>query len=292
MIAQQKDRKKSKNRLRKEQLVKELVEIAKSHKVVGIADLSYLPARQLSDIRAKLRGKAKLIMTKKTLIKLVLENLKDSLQGIEKLEDHLRGQVAFIFSDVDAFRLFKLLKENRSTAPLKAGQVASKDVWIKAGPTSFTPGPIIGQLGKLGLKTGVEQGKIVIKEDKLVLKEGEVASAELANILARLGIEPNEIGVNLLAAYEDGVIFTKDVLDVDEKQYLDNLIRAHQDAMALALELPYYTKEVIEQLLVKAVRDAKVVAVEHAVYDKEVVEDLIKKAYVQAQNLKSKSNFG
>ncbi|MBI2112759.1 50S ribosomal protein L10, partial [Candidatus Woesearchaeota archaeon] len=37
-----------------------------------------------------------------------------------------------------------MLEKNKSNAPAKPGQVAPKDITVKAGATSFAPGPIIG----------------------------------------------------------------------------------------------------------------------------------------------------
>ena len=45
---------------------------------------------------------------------------------------------------------------------------------IPAGPTPFAPGPIIGELGMLKIKAGIEAGKVVIKEDAHVAKKGDV----------------------------------------------------------------------------------------------------------------------
>ena len=86
---------------------------------------------------------------------------------------------------------------------------------------NFSPGriptSIIGELGAIGIKAGIEGGKVAIKEDAVVVKDGEVINANVAAILTRLGIEPMEIGLDLVAAYEKGSIFDKKILGVDEQ---------------------------------------------------------------------------
>jgi large subunit ribosomal protein L10 len=42
--------------------------------------------------------------------------------------------------------LYKILQKSKSSAPAKAGQTAPNDIYVKAGKTSFAPGPIIGEL--------------------------------------------------------------------------------------------------------------------------------------------------
>src|SRR3989344_8566689 len=114
---------------------------------------------------------------------------------------------ALIMTELDPFRLYKLLKSSKSPAFAKPGNVLPKDAMVKAGPTNFTPGPIIGELGKFGIKAGVEAGKIVIKEDKVVARAGQKVDAKMAELLIRLDIKPMEIGLNVVACYDRGTIF-------------------------------------------------------------------------------------
>jgi len=44
---------------------------------------------------------------------------------------------------------------------------------IPAGDTPFKPGPIIGDLQKVGIKAKIQGGKIVITDDSLVVKKAE-----------------------------------------------------------------------------------------------------------------------
>ena len=45
------------------------------------------------------------------------------------------------------------LEKSKSNAPAKPGQTAPSDLVLPAGETPFTPGPMIGELGQLGIKT-------------------------------------------------------------------------------------------------------------------------------------------
>ena len=208
-------------------------------------------------MRANLRDKVVLKVAKGRIIKKAIEIAKADVKGIEQLEEHMRGMPALLFTKDNPFSLFKTLKKNKSAAPAKAGSIAPNDITVSAGPTSFAPGPIIGELGAFGIKTGVADGKLEIKEDAVVAKEGEEISGDLAGILSRLGIEPMEVGLDLTAVYDQGVIYPKSVLDVDEDKIMADAMLFASQAFNLAMEAGILVKETVEPLVVKAANEAK-----------------------------------
>ena len=276
---------KAKASAEKQTTVKQLVGLFKKYPIVAAVNMENLPAPQLQKIRESLRADVVIFMAKRRLITLAIESVKKEKQGIEQLEQHLQGMPALMFTAKNPFTLYKTLQKNKSKAPAKAGQTAPNDIKVSAGATPFAPGPVIGELGSCGLKTGIEAGKVVIKEDKVVVKAGEVVSAKLAGLLARLGIEPMEIGLNVTAAYENGVIFTRDILGVDEKEYLDKINTAAQWALNLGVEAGIYTHDVVELMISKAFTDAKGLAVEQSILADMVVGDVLARVERQAAYL-------
>jgi large subunit ribosomal protein L10 len=194
---------------------------------------------------------------------------------------------ALLFTKENPFALCKRLQKNKSKAPAKAGQTAPNDIIVPAGPTPFQPGPIIGELAVIGIKSGVEDGKVAVKENSVVAKAGDVIKAEVASILTRLGIEPMEIGLDLVATYEKGEIFTKDVLSIDEQEYIDNLTKAATWSINLAIESAFPTKETTEMLIVKAFNDAKALAIEQNIISDLIAGDMIEKAEREMLSLKT-----
>ncbi|MFP4195875.1 MAG: 50S ribosomal protein L10, partial [Candidatus Woesearchaeota archaeon] len=177
----------------KKRIVSEFTQLIDKYDYVGTVNMENLPAKELSTMREKLRDNVVIKMTKRRLLRVALKNAKKD--GIEKLEGHMKGMPAMIFTNQSPFSLFKTLKKNKSTTAIKAGQIAPNDIIVPAGPTSFAPGPVIGELGQVGIKAGIEGGKVAIKQDAVVAKEGEEVSSTLAGLLSRLGIEPMEIGL-------------------------------------------------------------------------------------------------
>ncbi|MBD3204336.1 50S ribosomal protein L10 [Candidatus Woesearchaeota archaeon] len=270
---------------KKKKTVDEFVELLNNYPIIGSVNMENLPAKQLQNIRKSIREDAVLKMTKRRLIKIAFEKSKKDL---DKLVPYLKGMPALIFTKENPFKLAMKLEKNKSSAPAKPGQPSPKDIYVKEGPTAFSPGPIISQLSKLGIKTGVENGKIVIKEDSLVCEEGEEISEDLAGILVRLKIEPMEIGLNLVAMYEDGTIYEKDILTIDSKEYLKKIKTSASVGYNLAMFINYPTKDTINSLIIKANRDAKTLAISQDIITSDNITEILSKAFNQLKSLSAK----
>lgn len=269
---------------KKKQLLQGLVHDLKTYPIVGVVNLENLPAQQLQAMRSTLGKKGvKIIMAR---MRLLDKALRDSqLENFEGLTSKLKGMPALLFTKENPFALYATIQKNKSEAPAKAGQVAPRDIIVKAGPTNFAPGPIISELAAAGIKTKVDAGKLAIMNDVTVAKEGQVISGKLAETLKRLDIKPMEIGLNLVAVWEKGAIFGAKQLRIDEKEYMDMFTQAAQWAMNLAVESAYASSDTSEILLQKAFRDAKAVAVEVAFMTEETKEAILAKAEAQAKAL-------
>ena len=260
----------------------------KQYPIVGILNLENLPAQQLAIMRKKLRANdVSIIMGKQRLIKLAIENIKDSKKGVEELEKYMTGMPAMLFTKENPFSLYKLIKKNKSKAAAKAGQVLPADVSVNAGPTNFAPGPIISELASFKIKTKVENAKLTITDDVVIAKKDEVVSDKLASMLMRLDIKPMEIGLDLVAIYENGTVFTRDVLDIDEDQFMTELQDAARWAFNLAVEVAYPTADTIEVLIGKASRGARSLALESGFPTKDTVEEMLGKAHREMLSVSS-----
>jgi len=262
-----------------------LRKLISEYNVIGVIDVTNLPAPQFQEIRDKLRGRARVLIVKKDIIRIVLSELEQKYKNINQLIEKIEGICGLIFTNENPFKLYKFLQQNKSEAPAKAGQKAPREIWVKAGPTNFAPGPIIGELGSLKIKAGIEGGKVAIKEDALVAKEDEVISEKLAEILTRLSIKPMEVGLNVKAIYEDKIVYERNVLEIDENYYLDMIKSAASESFALSIGLNYYTKENIKYFISKSFKDSLSLAVGVTYLSKDVIDKIISKAYFQAVSL-------
>ena len=241
---------------KKQELVR-VTKLLKESKNIGILDLTNLPSAQFQKIKSKLKDKLQVTVTKKSIIKLALEKIKTEKKDIELLEKDLENCIpALLVTSEDSFKIAKYLAKNKSNMAAKPGQIAPKDLVIPEGPTSFTPGPIIGELGQAGIVASVEGGKIVIKKETTIAKKGDILTNKQTSVLDKFGIEPIEIGLNLIAIYQDGQIFRADVLSIREEEYLENLQNSFREALNLAVFIAYPTQETTEILIQKAEREA------------------------------------
>ncbi|WP_292489403.1 50S ribosomal protein L10 [Methanoculleus sp. 10] len=245
------------------------------HTLVGVVDMYGIPASQVQHIRRNLRGTATVKMARNTLIEHALTELGGS---VEALKEHAEGQSALIFTDENPFKLFKLLEKTKTKMAAKPGETAPEDVVVPKGPTSFKPGPIVGELQQVGIPAAIEGGKVKIRETKTVVKKGEVISKKVADALVKLGIKPMDVGLVLQAAYYRNTVFTPDLLAIDEEAYANNIALAARQAFNLSVNAAIPTPTTIGAIIGRAVREARNVGVEAPIYEKDIVDLIIGRA--------------
>ncbi|MCD4702890.1 MAG: 50S ribosomal protein L10 [Methanosarcinaceae archaeon] len=268
----------------KKQEIGEIKDLVSSYPLFGIVGVGGIPAKQLQMMRRDLKDLAVLKVARITLVKRALEEVgEDASMMIDFLEE----QCALIFTDKNPFKLYKLLEQGKTPSPIKAGAVAPSDIKVEKGPTSFPPGPILGDLQAAGIPAAIDGGKVVIREDKVVAEEGSVVSQKLASMLSRLEILPVEVGLDLKAVVENGSIFTPDILAIDESEYFSNIVSATQQAFNLSVNAVYPTTTTISTLISKAVSESRNVGVNAAVLEPEIMDTLLSRAHSQMMSLAS-----
>jgi large subunit ribosomal protein L10 len=264
--------------------VEEIKTNAAKYTLVGLVDMYGIPAAQVQQIRRNLRGKAVIRVTRNTLIEHALSEIGGKVAGLSK---YVSGHSAMIFSNDNPFKLFRQLEKTKTRMAAKAGETAPEDIVVEKGPTSFKPGPIVGELQQAGIPAAIEGGKVKIRETKTIVKKGAVISAKVADVMIKLGIRPMDVGLALQAAYYEGDVYEPSVLAIDEAAILEQIRRAAAQAFNLSVNAAIPTKDTIVPILTKAVREARGLAVEAAIYEKDVVDAIIGKAQKESIALKS-----
>lgn len=268
--------------------VKNLKNLIESYPVVGMANLSDIPAPQLQKMRQSLRGNAQVKMSRKTLMDLALNKSKKT--KVKILVKHMEGQPALIFTDMNPFKLYKILERSKTPAPARAGSIATSNIVVPKGDTGFMPGPILGELQKIGIPAKIDKGKIVITEDKTIVAEGEEISTDVASMLTRLEIYPLEVGIDLRAAYEDETIYTSDILYIDENKTLSDIKNAYSQAFNLSVNGLVYNKVSTPALLAKAAMQSLNLALNAEILTSKTSNTLLAKAYSQMLSLASEAS--
>jgi large subunit ribosomal protein L10 len=246
-----------------------------------------IPAKQMQKIRGSLRGEVLIKMSKKSLMQHAIEKASKEEKSISEIAPYIEGQAAFIFSKMNPFKLSKILGKSKTPAAAKPNSIAPRDIVLQKGETPFPPGPFLAELQQVGVPTTIAGGKIAIKKDTTVVKEGEKIKSNLAGLLGKLGIEPMETGLDLLAAYENGTIFLPEVLSVDEGEVISNIQTAFKNAIALSMGSGYITKETAPMAISKAHMDALSLAVNANIFEPEAMKAILSKANLQMLALAS-----
>lgn len=269
----------------KKQLVQKLASEIQHSPLVGLLDFQNLPAPQLSKMKRMLRMQGvHMIMTRKRLLNLALQQ--SGKDKILSLTEKMKGMPALLLSSGNPFALYSLIKKNRSEAPAKPGQTAPRDLMVRAGPTSFAPGPIISELAAVGIKTKVEGGKLAVIQDTVIVKEGQVISQKVSETLKRLDIKPMEIGLTIVAVWEKGLVFDASQLDIDETAFAKSIQEAVQSGLNLAVEIAYPATDIIELLLQKAFNEAKFLSLEQNILNEATADEIIGRIEREALALK------
>lgn len=235
--------------------VKELVKLMEKYPVIGIVDLFKTPSKQLQKIRKSVRGSVLIKMVKKSIMKHAIEEVKK--ENLKKLNEFDVKKPAIVFTELDSFKLSRLFEKNKSSDYANEGDIAPYDIVVHEGPTKLPAGPAIGELQRAKIPAMVKEGKIHVSKDTVVVKKNKVITAEIANILKKLEIQPIEIGINLIATWENGIVFDKSVLGVSEEEFIGKLVSCYNYALNLAVNIEYPTIDSIKVLLQKAYLSAK-----------------------------------
>jgi large subunit ribosomal protein L10 len=267
----------------KQAIVDATVKLLDDYKLIGAADLTKVGSGMLQDMRKQLRSRITVRGIKNTLMRIAME--KAGLEGTDDFLSEIKGQNIYIFSNGNPFELAMTLHRNKVRVFAKEGDTALEDLVIPSGNTGLSPGPIISKFGGLGIRTRIEAGNIWVVQDTEVVKAGNTISADLADLLTRLGIRASEMGLEIKAVYEGGIVIPREDLILDMDVYAERLARAYSGAFQVALKAAYVTPVTIVPLLSMAAQNVRKVALEAAYMTPETAPEIIAKANAQAVNL-------
>jgi len=268
---------------KKGETVERVSELAKKYPVIAVTTLSKVRSTQLMAVRKALRGHAEVYVVKNKLAILGLKNA--GIKNADQLLSHLSGQNALIFSTYDPFKLFLTLDKSHVYLHARAGDKAPNDIIVPAGNTSLPAGPVLSEFREAGISTKIEGGSIWVNKDSVALKKGGEVTPKLASLLSKLNIKPIRAGLTIALAYEDGLIYSGDIVAIDLEKYRQSLVDAYASAKGLSILIGYVTKETAPEIIAKAYREAVSVAVEAGFVTKETAPLILGRAEAEAAAL-------
>ncbi|MEM5881900.1 MAG: 50S ribosomal protein L10 [Candidatus Aenigmatarchaeota archaeon] len=263
----------------KSKIIEEISGIFNNYKTIGFVDFYILPSKEYKEMKKRLKEKdINIKYFKKSLVIKALEKM-----GKTELIKVLPNQVGVLHSNKNPFEIVKEVKQLVSYRYAKDGDIAEEDIIIKPMVTNIPAGPSISEFQKLKFEVGVEAGKIAIKKEKKIVSKGEKINSQIASLLQKLGIKPIKIVLKLTSLYDGKILYTKDVLDLDEKYYIENILKAFSGANELTKKIGYYTKYNIREFLTLAKIRAIAIGKKAKIYEKEVIKELVKDSYISAK---------
>lgn len=266
------------------ELVKRLAKELKSHKTIAVLSTEGLPDRLLQKVKNQLKGKADVVIARKTLL---ARALKES--GFESLEGQINGNAALIISDSDPMELYKTIRSNRLQLAAKPNQVSPADISIEPGDTSIAPGQTVTDLKAGGIDVKIDKGKVVISKGKVLVTKGAKISGAVANALKILDIKPFAVSPKLRVALSGGLLYGEAALGMDEEFVISEATKSFRAAYALSLEIGLMTKYNADVLMARGYRNAIAVGMEAKVPEPEITKMLLAKGASQATEVSSES---
>jgi len=233
--------------------------------LVGVDNVG---SKQMQEIRQAMRGHGEILMGKNTMIRKAIRGHLQKNPAVEKLLPHIVGNVGFVFTSEDLSEIRKKLLENKRGAPAKAGAIAPCDVKLPPQNTGMGPEKT-SFFQALQIPTKISRGTIEILNDVHLIKIGEKVGASESALLNMLNIQPFSYGLIVQNVYDNGSIYSPEVLDMTTDELRSRFQQGVQNIAAISLEINYPTKASIPHLIVSAFKNLLAVAAETDITFKE-----------------------
>jgi large subunit ribosomal protein LP0 len=226
---------------------------------IFLVNVDNVGSNQMHQIRVALRGKGVVLMGKNTMVRRALRTILTEHPEFERLLPYVKGNIGFVFSDKDLKEVRDLIVANKVAAPARAGAFAPKDVTVPAGNTGMEPGKT-SFFQALGIPTKIARGTIEIVSDIKVVTAGSRVGPSEATLLNMLNISPFTYGMTVVQIFDQGNIFSPDVLDIDEQELIDRFLSGIKTVAAISLALNYPTIVSVAHSLVNAYKNVLAVS--------------------------------
>ena len=198
-------------------------------------------------------------MGKNTMVRRALRSITGDYPQLERLLPHVRGNIGFVFTSSDLPEIRDVITANKVAAPARAGALAPKNVKVPAGNTGMEPGKT-SFFQALGIPTKIARGTIEIVSDVQVVTAGTRVGPSEATLLNMLNISPFTYGMTVIQIYDQGNVFTPDVLDISTDELIDRFLTGVKTVAALSLALNYPTIVSVTHSLVNAYKNLLAIA--------------------------------
>jgi len=247
-------------RAEKEVYFEKLKQLLDTYPSIFVVNVDNVGSNQMHQIRVALRGKGIVLMGKNTMVRRAIRTILPEHPEFERLLPHIKSNIGFVFTSGDLKDVREIIVANKVAAPARAGAYAPADVTVPAGNTGMEPGKT-SFFQALGIPTKIARGTIEIVSDVKVVTGGTRVGTSEATLLNMLNISPFTYGMTVVQIFDQGNVFTPDVLDIDESVLIDRFLSGIKSIAAISLALNYPTLASVTHSLVNAYKNLLAVAV-------------------------------
>ncbi|KAL2940633.1 60S acidic ribosomal protein P0 [Bienertia sinuspersici] len=239
-----------------------LCQLLDEYSQVLIASADNVGSKQLQGIRSGLRGDSVVLMGKNTMMKrsIRLHAEKTGNDALLKLEELLVGNVGLIFTKGDLKEVREEISKYKVGAPARVGLVAPIDVVVPPGNTGLDPSQT-SFFQVLNIPTKINKGTVEIISTVELIRQGEKVGSSEAALLAKLGIRPFSYGLNVQSVYDNGSVFSPEVLDLTEDDLLEKFATGVSMVTSLALAIAYPTLAAAPHMFINGYKNVLAIAV-------------------------------
>ncbi|KAH9767006.1 hypothetical protein WN944_017983 [Citrus x changshan-huyou] len=238
-----------------------LCQLLEEYTQILVAAADNVGSNQLQNIRRGLRGDSVVLMGKNTMMKrtIRMHAEKTGNTAFLNLIPLLQGNVGLIFTKGDLKEVKEEVAKYKVGAPARVGLVAPIDVVVPPGNTGLDPSQT-SFFQVLNIPTKINKGTVeIITPVELIRKGDKVGSSEAA-LLAKLGIRPFSYGLVVQSVYENGSVYSPEVLDLSEDDLVEKFASGVSMVTALALAISYPTLAAAPHMFINAYKNVVAVA--------------------------------
>jgi large subunit ribosomal protein LP0 len=244
-----------KRRVRKDHLKTKVDRLLNEYKNILICTVDNVGSNQMQKVRIALRGKAELLMGKKTLLRKVVREASTKNKNLEGLLPHLTGNIGLVFTNGDIREVRTAVLANKVPAAAKSGGFAPIDVFVPPGPTGLDPGQT-AFFQALNIATKIARGSIEIINTVHLIKKGDKVTSSAVALLTKLDIKPFFYGIVANKVYENGTVYSSEVLDLTRDDLFAKFFAGVRKAAAISLAIGYPTIASLPAILGNGFRKA------------------------------------
>ncbi|MBA0781530.1 hypothetical protein Gotri_002451 [Gossypium trilobum] len=239
-----------------------LCQLLDEYTQILIAAADNVGSNQLQNIRKGLRGDSVVLMGKNTMMKrsVRMHAEKTGNQAFLNLIPLLQGNVGLIFTKGDLKEVSEEVAKYKVGAPARVGLVAPIDVVVPPGNTGLDPSQT-SFFQVLNIPTKINKGTVEIITPVELIKKGEKVGSSEAALLAKLGIRPFSYGLVVLSVYDNGSVFSPEVLDLTEDDLIEKFATGVSMVTALSLAISYPTLAAAPHMFINGYKNVLAVAV-------------------------------